>query len=74
MLFVDCVCAKTTQTLYRLDMFINLGVLSTVPHRAGGGRDDAVARGDPHDGAGDGGERGAAGFVLAGQAGDSAER
>ena len=53
---------------------MRLSALSTVSHRAGRGRDDAVERGDPHDGTGDGGERGAVGIVLASQAGDSPER
>ena len=53
---------------------LRLSALSTVSHRAGRGRDDAVERGDPHDGTGDGGERGAVGIVLASQAGDSPER
>ena len=53
---------------------MRLAALSTDAHRAGGGRDDAVERGDPDDGTGDGGERGAVGIILASQAGDSPER
>ena len=53
---------------------LRLAALSTDAHRAGGGRDDAVERGDPDDGTGDGGERGAVGIVLTSQAGDSPER
>ena len=49
-------------------------VVPTDSHCAGRGRYDAVERGDPHDGTSDGGERGAAGIILAGQAGDSPER